>query len=122
MSRRDVLILAPPDTGTHRVSAILNLSQETDSPWPLHIMDFEERRHRVELRPGDMLWYEGARSGPVPVPVQWTQPMSLVRALSDGPANVGIVRGTVSVATMVVVCAGGRRLSCDKVSTSPMQR
>ncbi len=38
------------------------------------------------------------------------------------PTNTGIARVTVPVATIVVVSAEGRHLSCNKVSTSLIQR
>ncbi len=42
--------------------------------------------------------------------------------INNYPTNIGIVRCTVSVATMVVVSAGGRHLSCNKVLISLTQR
>ncbi len=41
---------------------------------------------------------------------------------NDYPTSIGIVRGAVSVATIVVVGAEGRHLSCNKVFVSLMQR
>lgn len=46
---------------THVVSAILNVDQETDEPWPLEIDDHFYRRHRLRLSPGQLLLYEGGR-------------------------------------------------------------
>ncbi len=46
---------------THVISAILNIAQDVDEPWPLEIMDWNEERHKVFLQPGDMIWYESAR-------------------------------------------------------------
>ncbi len=46
---------------THVVSVILNIDQEVDSDWPLVIDDHYYRRHNVQLKPGEMVFYEGAR-------------------------------------------------------------
>jgi prolyl 4-hydroxylase len=43
------------------ISAILNVGQSVDEPWPLQIVDHEDKRHDVFLKPGEMLWYESAR-------------------------------------------------------------
>jgi len=45
---------------THHVSAILNIDQDLERPWPLEIYDHEGRAHQADLQPGDMLLYEGA--------------------------------------------------------------
>ncbi len=46
---------------THIVSAIINVDQQVDSDWALHILDHQGRNHRVIMQPGDMLFYESAR-------------------------------------------------------------
>jgi prolyl 4-hydroxylase len=46
---------------THIVSAILNVSQDVVTDWPLVIHDHYGRRHKVLMKPGDMLFYESAR-------------------------------------------------------------
>ena len=46
-------------SGTHIVSVILNIAQDVDEDWPLHIEDHFFRRHSVTLSPGEMLFYEG---------------------------------------------------------------
>lgn len=38
---------------THIVSAILNIGQDTDEVWWLHILDHEGRRHFIEMAAGD---------------------------------------------------------------------
>ncbi len=54
--------IIPPNLGTKVVSAIINVGQEVgDHPWPLDIMDYSGRRHKVYLEPGDLVWYESAR-------------------------------------------------------------
>lgn len=46
---------------THIISAIINVDQIADSPWPLLIEDNHYRRHHIYLQPGEVLYYEGAR-------------------------------------------------------------
>ena len=48
-------------TKTHVLSAIINLGQKVEEPWPLDIVDYEKRPHRVILKPGDLVWYESSR-------------------------------------------------------------
>ena len=44
---------------THIISAVLNITQDVDEDWHLHIDDHFFRRHKVTLSPGEMLIYEG---------------------------------------------------------------
>lgn len=46
---------------THIISAIINVAQETDNPWPLFIEDNYYRMHHIYLDPGEVVYYEGAR-------------------------------------------------------------
>lgn len=46
---------------THVISAILNIGQNVDKDWELHILDNQGHPHQVVLEPGDMVWYESAR-------------------------------------------------------------
>jgi prolyl 4-hydroxylase len=46
---------------THIISAILNIDQETNTDWPLEIDDHVYRSHRLVLKPGEMVLYEGGR-------------------------------------------------------------
>lgn len=46
---------------THIISAILNVDQQVNEDWPLMIEDNYYRKHRVMLKPGEMVFYEGAR-------------------------------------------------------------
>lgn len=41
------------------ISAIINVSQT--APWPLFILDNAGSQHKVQLEPGQMLWYESAK-------------------------------------------------------------
>lgn len=46
---------------THIISAILNVDQDVNEDWPLVIEDNYYRQHHVMLKPGEMVFYEGAR-------------------------------------------------------------
>ena len=46
--------------GSHIISAIINVGQRVDDPWPLDIMDHEFNIHQIFLQPTDILWYESA--------------------------------------------------------------
>lgn len=46
---------------THIISAIFNVDQEVNQDWPLVIEDNFYREHHVILKPGDLVFYEGAR-------------------------------------------------------------
>jgi prolyl 4-hydroxylase len=46
---------------THFISVILNIAQQVDSDWGLEIDDHMERRHSINLVPGELIFYEGAR-------------------------------------------------------------
>ena len=46
---------------THIVSAILNIAQDVEKPWPLTIQDHQSREHVVYLEPGEIIFYESSR-------------------------------------------------------------
>lgn len=46
---------------THIISAIINVAQDVDEDWPLVIEDNYYRTHHVILKPGEVVFYEGAR-------------------------------------------------------------
>ena len=46
---------------THLISAILNVDQDVDEDWALHIEDHFYRRHKLNLLPGEMIFYEGGK-------------------------------------------------------------
>ncbi len=46
---------------THIISAIINVDQDVNQDWPLMIEDNYCRRHNVILKPGEVVYYEGAR-------------------------------------------------------------
>ena len=46
---------------THIISAILQIDQKVDEPWPLTIFDRQGNKQKVYLNPGEMLFYESAK-------------------------------------------------------------
>ena len=46
---------------THIISAIINVDQDLDKEWPLLIEDHYYRKHEVYLKPGEVVFYEGAK-------------------------------------------------------------
>lgn len=46
---------------THVISVIINVNQDVNEDWPLVIEDNYYRTHHVMLKPGDVVFYEGAR-------------------------------------------------------------
>ena len=46
---------------THIISAILQIDQKVDEPWPLTIFDHQGNKQKVYLNPGEMLFYESAK-------------------------------------------------------------
>lgn len=59
--RGAVLKLHRDRPDTHIISAIINVDQKVNTPWPLVIEDNYYRVHQVDLQPGDIVYYEGAR-------------------------------------------------------------
>jgi prolyl 4-hydroxylase len=47
--------------GTHVVSAIINVAQQCDQPWLLHLEAPDHGLFHLSMRPGELLLYEGAR-------------------------------------------------------------
>ena len=39
-------------------SAIINVGQDVDEPWPLEVYDHDGRAHNISMVPGDMVLYE----------------------------------------------------------------
>ena len=46
---------------THVVSSTICVDHKLNSPWPLYIEDLDGQPHEVEIEPGEMVFYEGAR-------------------------------------------------------------
>mmetsp|Transcript_490 Transcript_490/g.761 ORF Transcript_490/g.761 Transcript_490/m.761 type:complete len:508 (-) Transcript_490:128-1651(-) len=47
---------------THAASLIVNVyQQDVLEPWNLEILDYDDRLHRVQMEPGDAVYYESAR-------------------------------------------------------------
>ena len=45
---------------THHVSAIVNVYQQVNTDWPLHIYDHKGTLHKVYMQPGEAILYESA--------------------------------------------------------------
>ncbi|MDN3640364.1 2OG-Fe(II) oxygenase [Simiduia curdlanivorans] len=59
---RDALLKTHRDRlETHIISVIINVAQQVDEDWPLYIEDNYYRSHHVLLKPGEVIFYEGAR-------------------------------------------------------------
>lgn len=48
-------------TETHTISSTICVDHRLSRPWPLYIEDIEGKGYQVDLDPGEMLFYEGAR-------------------------------------------------------------
>ncbi len=48
-------------TETHIVSSTICVDHRLSAPWPIFIEDIDGNPHQVDLAPGEMLFYEGAR-------------------------------------------------------------
>ena len=48
-------------TETHIVSSTICVDHRLTRPWPIYIEDIKGEPHQVDLDPGEMLFYEGAR-------------------------------------------------------------
>lgn len=46
---------------THQVSMIINVAQQVDKDWALHIADHKGKIHKVIMQTGDVVFYESAR-------------------------------------------------------------
>ena len=46
---------------SHVVSAIMQIDQSVDEDWPLLLVDHSGQKVKVNLRPGEMLFYESAK-------------------------------------------------------------
>jgi len=46
---------------THIISSTICVDYQLDEPWPLYIEDIYGEAHQVNLEPGELLFYEGAR-------------------------------------------------------------
>jgi hypothetical protein len=40
---------------------VINVDQQSDEPWPLLILDHDDKEHNIVMRPGDMVLYESAK-------------------------------------------------------------
>lgn len=39
-------------------SAIIQVAQDVDEPWPIEVVSHDGRRHNITMEPGDMILYE----------------------------------------------------------------
>jgi len=46
---------------THIVSGTLCIDSRLEEPWPLYIEDCDGKAHEVEIEPGELVFFEGAR-------------------------------------------------------------
>ncbi|MCK5896401.1 MAG: 2OG-Fe(II) oxygenase [Cocleimonas sp.] len=46
---------------THLISVIINVDQDTQCDWPLYIYDHSARLHKVNLKAGEIVFYESAK-------------------------------------------------------------
>jgi len=46
---------------THIVSSTICVDSDLNKPWPLYVEDDEGKAHEVDMQPGDMVFFEGAR-------------------------------------------------------------
>mmetsp|Transcript_455 Transcript_455/g.1533 ORF Transcript_455/g.1533 Transcript_455/m.1533 type:complete len:253 (-) Transcript_455:258-1016(-) len=46
---------------THIISSILHVDRDTDEPWPIVIEGYDGKTVEVDLKPGEMLFYESAK-------------------------------------------------------------
>jgi len=48
-------------TATHIVSSTICVDHRLSAPWPLYLQDIEGKDHQIDLDPGEMIFYEGAK-------------------------------------------------------------
>jgi len=48
-------------TETHIISSTICVDSRLSAPWPLYIEDIEGRGQQIEVAPGEMVFYEGAK-------------------------------------------------------------
>lgn len=46
---------------THIVSSTICVDSDLEEPWPLYVEDDEGKVHEIDMKPGDMVFFEGAR-------------------------------------------------------------
>lgn len=48
-------------TDTHIISSTICIDCRLSAPWPLYLEDIDGNGHQIDLQPGEMIFYEGAR-------------------------------------------------------------
>ena len=72
--RGNVLLRHVDRIETHIISGIMHVDRQVDEPWPIHIINNTGHEHAVDLKPGQMLFYESARLAhhrPTPLKGDW---------------------------------------------------
>jgi len=59
--RGSTLDICRDDLDSNVVSVVLNIDQNIESQWPLYIEDHYYKPHKLFLKPGEMMFYEGGR-------------------------------------------------------------
>merc|ERR1712183_1029416 len=60
--------------GTHVISSILHIDRDVDEPWPIVIRGYDGKTVEVDLKPGQLLFYESAKcmhGRPRPLKGRW---------------------------------------------------
>ncbi len=58
--KKRAILRTHKDSVRAEISVTINLGQQGD-PWDLWVMDYDENAHKVTLRPGDALIYQGSQ-------------------------------------------------------------
>lgn len=70
----DTLTMHTDHMETHVVSSIIHVDRDVDEPWPIVIEGFDGVTREVDLKPGEMLFYESAKcvhGRPRPMKGRW---------------------------------------------------
>jgi len=59
--RGNSLTMHTDHVGTHVISSIVHVDRDTDEPWPIVIEGLDGQTQEVDLKPGEMLFYESAK-------------------------------------------------------------
>ncbi len=59
--QRGTFLYSHVDRPTHIISSTICIDCALESPWPLHVEDIDGEVSQVDLAPGELLFYEGAR-------------------------------------------------------------
>lgn len=68
------------------IGIIINVGQDVDEPWELHLLYPQGRRHRLTMEPGDMVLYQTdrvAQGHPLPVAGKYYDNMLFMAQAQD---------------------------------------